>query len=180
MLSDTDILQAIEDGDITIDPFEDSLLRPGSYRLRLDSKIYIPKGGIEIDATDPKPEYTEVDISEDGYVLQPGAFILGTTAGKVSISTKIAAFADVPTTLARIGIVTVLASTLIEPGQEQSQEALEIANLSPNPVRLRAGMRIVKLVFHRLDTPSTKSYAKVGRYRGQHHPQPIGLDEQKG
>lgn len=180
MLSDTDILQAIKDGDITISPFEDALLRPGSYRLRLDSTVYVPKPGIEIDATDPKPEYEEVDISENGYLLQPGAFILGRTAGKVSVSTKIAAFADVPTTLARIGIMTVLASTLIEPGQEESQEALEIANLSPNPIRLKAGMRIVKLVFHRLDTPSTKSYAKIGRYRGQHHPRPIGLDTQKG
>lgn len=52
---------------------------------------------------------------------------------------------------------------------------LEIVNLSPVPIVLEKGRRIVQLVFHQMLGRPDKSYKTTGRYNGQNTPQAAKL-----
>lgn len=165
ILSDTDIRRAIDLGHIGIDPFDSSRLNPASYTLGLGDRLLVLRPGSIIDADAPQQTYDEVIIGEDGYVVYPGDLVLGSVAESLTIASSLAARLDARTSLARIGLNVLQGSTHIEPGQRNSHETLEISNIGPNPVRLRAGMKIVKVVFERLETPAAKGYN--GSYVGQ-------------
>lgn len=172
ILSDRDIRAKIATGQIQIDPFSEDRMKPGSYVLSLGNTFFKPQSRTEVDARHPQLDYAQERIPDEGFVLKPGEFVLGQTLERVSISQELAAAADVPTTLARIGLQTVLSSTYIEPGQRQSQETLEIKNLSQQPIRVFPGMKIIKIIFYELKTPASFSYGDVGDYAGQHDPRP--------
>jgi dCTP deaminase len=174
ILSDLDILAGIESGDIIIDPFVPELVKPGSYTFSLGSLLLKPQfmGVVEIDKPETFP-YEEVTMTSAGYDLQPGEFILGQTAEKLTLSNRLACFADGRTLLARLGIQVVLNSTFIEPGQSESHETLELKNSGPAPVRLYPGMKISKGIFVFLQTPSGRKYADFGSYARQNSPRPI-------
>lgn len=165
VLSDTDILAAINSGEIKIDLFDQNRLNPASYTLSLGKYLLLPKSEDTLDAESPAIEYEKVEISEKGYVVNPGDFLLGSVAEKLSISLTLAAKLDARTSLARIGLNVLQVSTHIEPGQQGSNETLEINNIGPSPVRLRAGMKIVKVIFEPLQTPTANGYS--GKYKGQ-------------
>ena len=111
--------------------------------------------------------YEEIEIPQDGYLVEPGVFLLGSAAEQLGIATSLAARLDARTSLARLGLNVLQGSTHIEPGQSKSHETLEITNISHSPILIHAGMKIVKVVFVRLSSPATKGYA--GAYRGQKH-----------
>jgi len=165
LLSDTDIRKAVDAGYIGIEPFDPSRLNPASYTLSLGSRLLIPKPGKPLNADKPDVVYEEVTIGTKGYVVQPGAFLLASVAERLTVSTHLAARLDARTSLARLGLNVLQGSTHIEPGQHDSHETLEINNIGPSPVRLRPGMKIVKVVFERLDTPASHGYA--GKYAAQ-------------
>lgn len=171
MLSNVDILAGIQAGHIGIDPFDPSRLGPASYTLTLGSHLLVPyRGQGVIDPEMPYNAYEEVAIGDKGYVVRPGEFLLGSVAEKVSVPLHLAARLDARITLARLGLNALQGSTHIEPGQRGSNETLEISNIGPNPVRLRSGMKIVKIIFERLETPASRGYS--GRYTGQRDARP--------
>lgn len=173
MLSDLDILRLRETGDISIRPFDASLLKPASYTFRLGNQLFSLPKLPEIDARDPQLNLISLEFSaETGYLLQPGEFVLGQTLETLSVSTKVAAKADTRSTLARLGLQVILSSTLVEPGQQDSHETLEIVNHGPNPVRIFPGMPFVKYSFSILDTPASHEYAENGTYARQENPLP--------
>ncbi len=92
-------------------------------------------------------DFEKIIIGEQGFILEPGMFVLGQTAEQLSVSQKLACMLDARTTLARIGLNVLQGSTFIQPGQSQSHETLEINNISKNPIRIYAGMKIVKGIF---------------------------------
>jgi len=120
-----------------------------------------------IDVDKPDVKYETVEMTDEGYVMQPGEFLLGQTAEKISISTKLCSVMDARGTLTRLGISMLQASTFTEPGQKESNEVLEISNIGPNPVRLYTGMKAVKIIFMKLETPANQDYSEVGAYSGQ-------------
>lgn len=166
VLSDTDIRHGVEFGEIGIEPFDPLRLNPASYTLSLGSRLLIPRPSDEaIDPDAPHIEYDEITIGEDGYVVKPGDFLLGSVAEKITVPTTHSARLDARTSLARLGLNVLQGSTHIEPGQHNSNETLEISNIGPMPIRIWAGMKIVKVVFEQLLTPTLNGYA--GRYAGQ-------------
>lgn len=165
VLSDTDIRHGIEARQIGIEPFDPERLNPASYTLSLGGRLLIPRPGEVIDPDAPHIEYDEVEIGDDGYVVKPGDFLLGSVAESLTVATTHSARLDARTSLARLGLNVLQGSTHIEPGQRDSHETLEISNIGPSTVRLRAGMKVVKVVFGLLETPASKGYA--GSYAGQ-------------
>lgn len=175
ILSDRDILAALSSGDITITPFREEMLKPGSYVFTLGDMIYRPKIKGVIDARDPKVDYEEIQIHpETGYILHPGEFILAQTFEAVSVSKNLAASSDTRSTLARLGLEVILSSSYIEPGQTQSHETLEIAHHGPSPVQLFPFMPICKGIFYQLKSPAKYGYAERGSYAFQNKPYPLG------
>jgi dCTP deaminase len=165
VLSDMDIRNGIESGQFGIEPFDPARLNPASYTLSLGGRLLVPRPSDVIDPDAPHIEYDEVEIGENGYVVKPGDFLLGSVAEKLTVPTTHSARLDARTSLARLGLNVLQGSTHIEPGQHDSNETLEISNIGASPVRLRVSMKIVKVVFEQLQTPATSGYA--GSHAGQ-------------
>lgn len=163
--SDIDIKAAIESGDIIIEPFDATSVKPGTYRFTLNDKLLVTKAVAEIDAKSGEVEYETIQIGPEGYVIQPGEFLLGQTRETLTISTKLACILDARSSLARIGLNVLQSSLFVEPGQAESHETLEISNIGKSPIRVYAGMQICRGYFVQLKTPAEHGY--TGKYRGQ-------------
>ena len=77
ILSDKKILEAIEAGQIVIEPFDRSCLGTNSYDVHLSKNLALYKDQI-LDAKKHN-EVEHFEIPEDGYVLEPGTLYLGVT-----------------------------------------------------------------------------------------------------
>jgi dCTP deaminase len=77
ILGDIQILKAIEEGEIVIEPYDRSCLGTNSYDVHLSKHLALYEGK-ELDA---KKHNTirELVIPEEGFLLQPGTLYLGST-----------------------------------------------------------------------------------------------------
>jgi len=77
ILSGLEIEKRIKKGDIEITPFDNDLLNPNSYNLRLYNKLMLYK---DFPLDMKKPNNTkEVEIPEKGLILKPNTLYLGRT-----------------------------------------------------------------------------------------------------
>jgi dCTP deaminase len=173
ILSDIDIKKYIASGDIKIEPFDPDMLKPASYTFTLGPILMKPQSTGVVNALSENVKYQQITIPKNGYIINPGEFLLGEITEQLSISRKLACFHDARSTLTRIGLVVLQGSVLIQPGQANSHETLEITNISRHPIKVFAGMPIVKGIFMLLNTPSEGDYSKNGKYREQSIPQVI-------
>jgi deoxycytidine triphosphate deaminase len=77
LLSDRDIINEIQRGDIEIDPFDIENLGSNSYDLHLDDTLKVYTDDI-LDAREEQ-SVEEITIPEDGLVLEPNRVYLGST-----------------------------------------------------------------------------------------------------
>ncbi len=106
------------------------------------------------------------EMGADGYVLEPGVFVLGWTAENVELptETRIAARVEGKSSLARLGIGIHITAPTIHAGFKGSIQ-LEICNHGKLRVRLIHGMPVCQLIFEQtLGTPE-KGYS--GQFFGQ-------------
>ena len=177
ILSDRDIIKAIEKKEIEIIPFKKEMVGPCSIDLTLDSKFTIFKGGGVIDPQKKGQLHhfiKTIDAGEEGYIIKPGEFILGITRERIRISKRYAATLEGRSSLARIGII-VHAAGLVNPGtgiRKPASLALEISNRGYTHVLLHPGLKIVQIIFHRLTSPAEIGYDERvdSRYIGQEKP----------
>lgn len=161
ILPDHEIRKYIEEGKISIEPLENpkEQIQPACVDLRLGSEFRVFKYTKEafIDSRNPK-EYTEaVHSNGEPFVLHPKEFILGITHEKIKVPGDLAAYIDGRSSLGRIGITAHITSGWIDPGFK-GRLVLEISNLGKMPVTLYPGMRICKLFFFKLNSPSEVPY----------------------
>jgi len=133
-LSSEQIKKAIEAGDLIISSFLEDNLKPASYNFTLDSVLKDPVSG------------KEITISEQGYKLAPGAFILGRTKETVNLNNKFICILSTRSSLAQKGVDVLQSSTIAEPDTD-GQFKLEISNRGNREVVLMPGERIVKGIF---------------------------------
>ena len=83
ILSGLKIEEEVRNGNISISPFNKSLLNPNSYNYRLGDEI------LEIDdeVIDPKREthYKRIKLTKEGYLLKPNKLYLGSTLEKIGL-----------------------------------------------------------------------------------------------
>jgi len=180
ILSDTDILDRLGEGDLVIEPLDDIDLQvqPASVDLRLGREFLefqhanIPC--IHPNSEQETEEYTErVTVEEDSeYILHPGDFVLGTTHERVEIPADLIAHVEGRSSLGRLAIVVHATAGLCDPGYE-GQITLELSNLGTAPVALTPGMRISQLTFTELKTAAERPYGEErgSKYQGQEGPQ---------
>ena len=144
-LSGEKIEQAIKEGSLGILPFDRNNLKGASYTFTLASKILMLKQTGILDV-EQKPEYEEHSIGSDGFILKPGTFVLGYTQEKLTLNNKYICFLSARSSLAQVGLNTLLGSFFAEPNTD-SPQVIEIHNTASIPIKLRAGMKLVKGVF---------------------------------
>ncbi len=159
MLSDVEILEMIDKGEITIDPFKKESLHANTYEFSLGNTILELRPRQTIDLkSDVKPVYDEVGIEDNGYVLKPKQFVLASTIERVSTSKRISVLIDGLSALARIGISIHQTSTHCKPGQPAFTPTLEIFNASETNIVLHKGMEIGKFLFISSEKENSEQY----------------------
>lgn len=172
LLSDRDIIDEIKAGRIGVDPFDPARVQPASLDVLLGSTLRVFPRGATVDPFGPLPSDLSREVPTDGYVMSPGEFLLGSTVETLSLPDDIAARLEGRSTLGRLGLTVHVTAGYIDPGF-RGQITLEIANLGPWGLRLRAGQPIGQLVFERMSSPVERPYGSPGlgsRYQGQSGP----------
>lgn len=139
------IQKLVEEGEIEIVPFNPKNLKGASYTFTLSSKVKVLKKKEFLDSR-IDPEFDELEISENGYELKPNEFAIFYTNEKVNLKGKYVCLLSTRSTIAQMGLEIMKCSFFAEP-DTNNQFALEITNLGALPVRLYAGIKIVKGVF---------------------------------
>ncbi|WP_200330667.1 dCTP deaminase [Leucobacter sp. L43] len=176
LLSDRDINAELESGRIGLSPSEPSMVQPSSVDVRLDRyfRLFDNHKYAVIDPSEEQPELTrliEVD-PEEGFILHPGEFVLGSTYEQVSLPDDVAARLEGKSSLGRLGLLTHSTAGFIDPGFE-GHVTLELSNVATLPIRLWPGMKIGQLCFFKLTSPAERPYgsgATFSRYLGQRGP----------
>lgn len=179
ILSDRDIRERLEKGDLVIETLDDPemQIQPASVDLRLanDFVVYRLSRMAVIDPRDAETveRYTEsVHVKEnDAFILHPGEFVLGSTRERVRIPDDLVARVEGRSSIGRLAVVVHATAGFIDPGFE-GRITLELSNLGRVAVKLYPGMRISQVVFHTMSSPAERPYgpARGSKYFGQEGP----------
>lgn len=177
-------IEALSESKYLVDPFNKSNAQPASYDVTLDSKLVLIKANAKNASFDPMHRtstgvrYETITIPEEGYILKPGEFLLGSTVEKVQLPSNISARFDGKSSLGRIGLVTHVTAGFIDPGFK-GQITLEIKNNNSEDIGivLRRGMKIGQIVFSLMTNPATRSYGSHGL--GSHYQNQVGATPSK-
>jgi dCTP deaminase len=168
------IKQAIEAGQIEIDPYEPANVEPASVDLRLGRSFSTPTTGDVIDTRDPPDEYHR-EFEADEITLAPGEQILGTTLERVALPNHVEAEVTGRSSLGRLFIEVHKTAGFCDPGFN-GQITLEIQNHNPRPVTLYEGQRVCQIIFRELMAEADEPYGHDGsQYQGQTGATPSGM-----
>lgn len=169
ILSDVDIISRMRAGDLIVAPIEDyrMQIQPCSIDLRLADRFarYIEGGCSHHEAIDPlsfDADNAIYTVESDHWVLEPGAFLLGSTIEHVTVPDDLLGRLDGRSTYGRYGVTCHVTAGFIDPGFKGTI-TLEIANLGPRPVIITAGERICQISFQQLLTPAGVPYGHSSR-----------------
>jgi dCTP deaminase len=173
VLSDGTIRRLVEEGTITIDPWDPALLQPASVDLRLGNsfRVFHNHRASAIDLREPPKNLTEPHVigADEPFVIHPGEFCLGTTLEHIGLPNNIVARIEGKSSLGRLGLIVHATAGFCDPGW-QGMLTLELNNLTRVPIKLWAGIPIAQLSFMTLDAPAQRPYghADLGsHYQGQ-------------
>ena len=143
-------------------------LGPFGYDARLGRKFKVVKSWVE-GVIDPKNFdvscMNDVDVpSGETFVLPPHGFALGVTVEKFTMPCDVTALVLGKSSMARAGLC--VNATPLEAGWT-GFITLELANLTPLPIRLYPDEGIVQVLFFRGEKPEADYTMRGGRYNGQ-------------
>ena len=177
LLSDREILIAMQNGDLVIEPTppdDSEQFQAASVDLRLDPTIWIPQDTTsgsnlpvpdEFDFEDYLAERTiETDIEAiGGFRLMPGNFIIGRTLETVGLSNLLSGRVEGRSRLARLGIGVHVTAPKIDPGFN-NKITLEIFHVGKVGVFIPHNAVICTLLVERLGHPAGRGYR--GMFQG--------------
>jgi len=141
ILTDCQILTALDEGSICIDPFDRKHLGSNSYDVHLGDTLAIYIDDV-LDAKKPNA-VRHFTIPPQGYVLQPGTLYLGVTV-EYTEAHKHVPFLEGKSSVGRLGIDIHATAGKGDVGF-QNHWTLEIS--AQKPVRIYAGMPIGQLIY---------------------------------
>ena len=172
ILVDFEIREVIRAGKLIIEPFEDALIQPNSYDVRLDERFSWHEPSDKV--IDPRDSQSILDgfvsVSDETFTLKPGQFVLGATLERFSLPRDIVGQLTGKSSLARLGVMVHVTAGFIDAGfsHPPAQITLEIVNVGVRPVRLYAGMAIAQMVFTQTSECLLPYNEKPGaKYNGQ-------------
>ncbi len=172
ILSDRTLKEKIQSGEISIEPFSPEFVQPASYDLHLDKNILVfnTEKHELIDVKKPVEDLmVKIEINDIvGYTLKPGEFVLANVVEVTGVDNRHVGRLEGKSSLARMGLIIHATAGFLDPGNKL-RLTLEIANLSPLPIRIYEGMKIAQLAFEQLDRECERPYGSAGlnsKYKG--------------
>lgn len=161
------ILQAIEQGAISITPFTHELVGPASVDLTLASTFRVFRKVhqvIEVQANTDYREFTDkIEVPSGTHILiMPGETILGITRERLRLGPGLCGWLEGRSRFARLGLMVHISAPFMGPGID-SQQVLEMSNFGPAPLAIYPGIPICQFVFQKLE--GNEQYD--GRFAGQ-------------
>lgn len=176
VLSDKSIKELIFAKKLLIKPFDESLIQPSSYNLRLANNFRFFRNFKQayLDIRRPVSDFMEtVKIADDEpIIIHPREFILGETLEYFEIPDDLVGRLEGKSSLGRIGIIIHSTAGYVDPGFKGTL-TLEISNLANIPIALYPKMKIAQMSFHYLSTPAKHPYGSAklkSKYQGQKGP----------
>jgi len=154
ILSDKKILEAIDNGEIVIEPYRRDCLGTNSYDVHLGKHLAVYKDEV-LDARKHN-EIEELIIPEEGYVIQPGTLYLGVTEEYTETHNSVP-FLEGKSSVGRLGIDIHATAGKGDVGFCNSW-TLEISCV--HPVRVYAGMPIGQLIYFAVEGEIENYYNK--------------------
>lgn len=145
ILNAQQIREAVEKGEIEIDPFEESQLQPATYDFRVGAQGATTSG--------KKIQ----NLKEDGYLLvKPGDFAFVTVRETIALGLQHTGRFGLRSYYARKGLIATTGPQ-IDPGF-RGRLIIGLTNLTPNDVAVPFNDDLVSVEFHRLEEPTEKPY----------------------
>jgi dCTP deaminase len=178
LLSDRDIIAAVQGGRLVVDPWDPDLVQPSSVDVRLDRyfRVFNNTQYTHIDPSLQQDELTTLiePKGDDPFVLHPGEFVLGSTLEIVTLPDDLAGRLEGKSSLGRLGLLTHSTAGFVDPGFS-GHLTLELSNVANLPIMLWPGMKIGQLCLFRLSSAASNPYGSAAagsRYQGQRGPTP--------
>lgn len=154
ILTDQQILKAIEEGSIVIEPYDRSCLGTNSYDVHLGKWLATYDNRV-LDARQHNT-ITYQEIPDQGFVLEPGTLYLGVTAEYTETHTTVP-FLEGKSSIGRLGIDIHATAGKGDVGFCNTW-TLEISCVQP--VRVYAGMPVGQLIYFSVDGSIDNYYNK--------------------
>lgn len=187
VLSDRDIVRALEAGRIKITPAPDLSRQLGSisvdFRLGTTFMVFEHSRHSFIDPRHPQSigeAMRTIEVEEDQpFIMQPGDFALASTIESLELPDDLLGRLEGRSSIARLGITVHSTAAVFEPGWVGTA-TMELSNLGRMAVALYPGMRICAFSFETLSSPVETPYRKkIGnKYAGQVTPRASLLSEE--
>lgn len=144
------------------EPFDESLLNPASYDIRLNDDLLIET----VISPDMIPYPFHRHDEKNPYLLQPHQFVLASSLEIFHFPDNIAGQFLLKSSRARSGLEHLHAGW-IDPGFNRSRLTLELVNLRQlHPIPIWPGLRIGQICLQEMAARPLKSYRETGRYNG--------------
>lgn len=191
ILSDVDLKRLIAERDavyVNGGPAVDPELQvgPSSIDLRLGTSFgVLNTRKIEMVDTKNMDKYQDYIVEEEhspeeGVIIHPGEFVLGSTLETVNVPDDMVARVEGRSSYGRLGIVVHATAGFCDPGFE-GQITLEMQNLGNAPVKLYPEDRICQVVFETMTSEAETPYGSKldAKYQGQKGATGSKLDREK-
>jgi dCTP deaminase len=148
VLTRNELLKAVREGRIRIEPFSEDMVGPGSVDLSLSDEFRIFKKLRKAVAVDDSIEVEKITrlVHRGSFTLLPGETILGITSERIRLAPNLCGWIQGRSRFARVGLLVHMTASFIQPGIDNRQ-VLEISNMAPFPLILKPGTRICQVVF---------------------------------
>ncbi|MEM0480914.1 MAG: dCTP deaminase [Candidatus Aenigmatarchaeota archaeon] len=158
ILSDVEIREYLKKG-LLLKNYKEENITSCSVDLTLSNEIAIYEDiGIPYIDVKNSPKIKTLKIENEFY-LQPKSFVLATTEEYITLPDNIAGIVDGKSSLARRGLLVHVSSSLVDPGFEGNL-VLEMFNVNNVPIKIYKGMKIAKIFFIKLSSPTSIPYNK--------------------
>jgi dCTP deaminase len=149
------ILQAIEQGAISITPFTRELVGPASVDLTFASTFRVFRKVHQVIEVRENTDYRELtdkmELPSGKHILiMPGETVLGITRERLRLGPGLCGWLEGRSRFARLGLMVHISATFMGPGID-SQQVLEMSNFGPAPLEVYPGIPICQFFFQKLD-----------------------------
>lgn len=168
ILTGQEILKQVNNDQIKITPFNKEAITTNAYDVKLGTKLL--KYTDEV--LDPKkePNFEIIELTEEGYTLKPGEFLLATTAEKVGSNSFVCKLHSKSGT-ARKGLFVHITADLIELG---TYGTLSLQLYATLPVTIYPNQDIAQITFWQ---PIGDLSHKESLYAGTDEPKPYRVKD---